>query len=210
MQRRPRSESHSVPSVPLAAPLMRTVRRLIRELSMTKQVDTANSKSENTSAALTPDQALELWKHFASAGGADKNSMVAVASWVLGFSATIIGYIITQLTTPNSLNPSEPKKVILLSCLGMFISGLAAYVSFLYGGYANWNWANADHIADNNKWEVLLPDSEIGRDVFAACLVRPKKPTQGFAPVFWVFISLAIISMVVHLSLLIWSACYVE
>jgi hypothetical protein len=40
----------------------------------------------------TPDQDLELWKHFATFGGADKNTMVTAASWILGFSATIVGF----------------------------------------------------------------------------------------------------------------------
>lgn len=173
---------------------------------MKEEENIGSSRNENEPSALSPDQYLELWKHFASAGGADKTAMVTVASLLLGFSATIIGYIVTQLTKPDSIYPSEPTKVILLSCLGIFISVLAAYVAFLYGAYANWNWANADNIAEKNGWEFLLPTSNVGRDIFAACLARPKDTKDGFAPVFWVFVGLAGASIAAHLYFLICSA----
>jgi hypothetical protein len=37
----------------------------------------------------TADQDLELWRHFAGFGGEDKNRMVTVTSWLLGFSYTL-------------------------------------------------------------------------------------------------------------------------
>lgn len=36
-----------------------------------------NSESNGKDDALTPDQAFEAWKHYANAGGVDKNTMVA-------------------------------------------------------------------------------------------------------------------------------------
>src|SRR5438128_2068543 len=83
------------------------------------------------------EQDLELWKHFATFGGEDKNIMVAVVSWILGFSATIIGYIVTELLEYNWAWFTNPLKTFVIALLGGVASYAAGYVALLYGGYAN-------------------------------------------------------------------------
>ena len=42
------------------------------------------------------DHDLQVWKYFAGMGGTDKNTMITTVSWLLAFSATAIGYIVTN------------------------------------------------------------------------------------------------------------------
>jgi hypothetical protein len=122
------------------------------------------NKSEQSPKPRNPDQDLELWKYYAGAGGADKNTMVTVTSLLLGFSITIISYIVAQLITFNPILIKEPTKVLSLAILGLIISCLTVYVALLYGGYSNENWARADDIARRLKekygWNDLLPNMQ--------------------------------------------------
>ena len=67
---------------------------------------------------------------------------------MLGLSAAIIGFYATGKLT-------EPLATVLLMVLGILVSVLAAFTTLLYGGYATWNWAIADRIAESYDW---LPD----------------------------------------------------
>jgi hypothetical protein len=129
---------------------------------MTKMADP--SKSNKCQAEYnygrTVDQDLELWKHHASTGGKDKDRMVTIASWLLGFSAVILWYIVTNLIVSKTLELREPKIAILTAVLGIGVSILALYISLLYGGYSNQNWGKADKIACCRKWCDLLPSTE--------------------------------------------------
>src|SRR6266498_1738307 len=102
-------------------------------------------------------QDIELWRHFASSGSVDKNTMVTVTSWLIGLSATAIEYIITNLIDFNTVTIIETKKFICVALLGAIISLVSSYISLLYGGYANENWAKAAEIANKNGWYDLIP-----------------------------------------------------
>ena len=88
-----------------------------------------------------PEEDLELWKHYASLGGEDKNRMVTIATSLLGGSAAILWYILTnQICSSKScdlwpLKLKEPVIVFGVAILGMGVSILAAYVSLLFGSY---------------------------------------------------------------------------
>jgi hypothetical protein len=162
-----------------------------------------------------PEQALQLWNHFAGVGAADKNTMVTVASWLLGLSAAIIGYIVTQRVNANSPGVlTEPEKVIFYALLGIVISLVAGYVAILYGGYSNRNWAAADYIAEEQQWYSLLPTHRqkpvAGQPSFLAAVAkrraRPHDPTLELAPIFTLFVVLAACAAAAHLGFLIWSA----
>jgi hypothetical protein len=97
----------------------------------------------------------------ASVGGADKDRMVQITTWLLGFSAGILSLHATGKLT-------APWAPILLIVLGILVSALAAFVALLYGGYATWRWAIADQIAtaeakiaEAYPWSVLLPTNDL-------------------------------------------------
>jgi hypothetical protein len=170
----------------------------------------ASVNNHNTQPS-TDAPALELWRHFADVGRADKNTMVTVTSWLLTFSATIIGYIVTQLVKFNSFAFTEPPKVFGLALLGSAISFVAMYVALLYGGYAKKNWAKADEIALATGRSDLVPDySNLGRKesesvklsvvpAIAEKLAEPCDPRKTMAPVFLLFAGLALSVFIAHL-----------
>ncbi|HWB41310.1 MAG TPA: hypothetical protein VG500_08635 [Gemmatimonadales bacterium] len=63
---------------------------------------------EETSAR-TEEQDLELWKHFAGFGGEDKNRMVTIASWLLGFSAALLAFAAQRLVDPEACKATDHK-----------------------------------------------------------------------------------------------------
>lgn len=142
---------------------------------------------------------FEVWKYYAGIGGADKDRMIQIVSWLLGFSAAIIGVYAT-----NKL--AEPQARVLLIVVGILVSFLAAFTALLYGGYATWNWSIADRIAEANHWTDQTPDYDpIKRPapLTARVFLRLAKPCQNrIAPVFWLYFGVSLLSLGVQIILL--------
>jgi hypothetical protein len=145
--------------------------------------------------------AFEVWKYYGGIGGADKDRMIQIVSWLLGFSAAIVGaYASGKLL--------EPLAKVLLIVVGILISLLAMFVALMYGGYALWNWSIADQIARTYKWTEQKPDYDPfeGTNIswtatFPLILARPC--TNTIAPVFWAFFGISLGSLIIHVVLLI-------
>ena len=165
-------------------------------------------------ARLTPEQALEIWKHYANTGGADKDRMITIATWLLALSATAIGYAATNFV---EFNPEfwvkDPEKAATLAVLGLFVSFTGTIVVLVFAGYANWNWDKADEFAEKYGLQELLPANRRAVDAkpkgfnrivlnIANLLATPRDPRTELAPVFWIFLALAAASFLVHLVLL--------
>ncbi|HEV8507978.1 MAG TPA: hypothetical protein VGQ53_21395 [Chitinophagaceae bacterium] len=143
---------------------------------------------------------LEVWKHFGSTGGSDKNSMIQIVTWLLSLSTAIIGlYATNKFGNRSAIN--------ILFIVGALVSALAAYIALLYGAYSLRNWAIADRIAEQNHWEKQLPgynpfeEVKLGR--WTKRVSRLGKPCKDeVALVFWIFFGVCIISMLAHLGLL--------
>ena len=155
---------------------------------------------------------LEVWKHFAAMGGTDKNTMIVAVSWLLGLTAGAIGYRLTQPGSLSAAGPVHPVSSVMVSLLGLVLSGLATYVVLLYAGYANRNWAQADMIARKRAWRDLLPKGGAGETTPRQGLAwvawrwaREFDPERKLAPVFRVYALLAIVSSLANLFLLVWS-----
>jgi hypothetical protein len=134
---------------------------------------------------------------------------VALASWLIGFSAAILGYFLTQLIAPDAFVLKEPLRAVAVSILGIGVSIVAGYLSLLYGGYANRNWEKADQIADNRGWKDLLPSDQptygSGLNLIAKGLARSCDPKHELPRVFVIFFGIAVFSFALHLALLVWS-----
>jgi len=147
--------------------------------------------------------AFEVWKYYGGIGGDDKNKMIQIVSWLLGFSAAIIGlYASGKLT--------EPVATVLLIVLGILVSILAAFTALLYGGYATWNWTIADQIAKNYEWPEQCPDykpfAKVKAHRTALIPLWFAKPRQNkIAPVFWMFFVVSVLSFGVHAVLLVYA-----
>ena len=158
------------------------------------------SKTDTRRSWDDEELAFEAWKHCSAVGGADKNWMIQIVTWLLGLSAVIIGFQAT----------GDLEDPCVAAMFGILVSLVAAYVALLYGAYAAWNWALADEIAEAYHWQQLLPDHEPvhisnagwqGRLV--RCLARPCK--GEVARVFKMFVSFSVISAAIHFFLL-WQA----
>jgi hypothetical protein len=183
-----------------------------------RQVGAKETSMENGDHERSPDQDLELWKHFAGMGGTDKNTMVTIVSWLLAFAAAAIGYIVTDKDLIGYTIPriSHPVRMMTVSSLGLLVSAVAGYVTLLYGGYANRNWAKADDIADRRGWCDLLPGDLGDRNSkkrqkssrlnnVAWHWARPCYPDAELAPVFKVYGLLALLGGVAHGVFFSWS-----
>ena len=162
--------------------------------------------ANNTNSARDAAHDLELWKHFASTGAADKNTMIGVVSWLLTFTATIVGIAITQLNTNRFLT-----MVKAIAALGICVSGLAAYVALVYAGYTNRNWEHADAIASRNGWQDLLGKSLTCRNrptklaALSNMLAAHRDPKTELAPIFTICAGLAMGACLVLIGFLVWS-----
>jgi hypothetical protein len=181
---------------------------------------TSDGGSEQGGMHWSEGQAIELWKYFGGVGAADKNTMVTVESLLLGFSAAIVGYVGTNLLCFRLFGIADPYRAICIALLGIVISCVAGYVSLLYGGYSNRNWAQADAIARNRaarypKWAELLlrenskPSVEEGTtgkpSWFAATAWRFGRscdPLTQLAPIFCLYAWLALSAGLFHLWVL--------
>src|SRR5262245_13950099 len=119
--------------------------------SLTDAYSLAHEESRKKTWGDDPKHAFEVWKYYGSIGGTDKDTMIKIVTWLLGFSTGIIGVYATGKLTQHFA-------AVLLIILGMLVSILAAFTALLYGGYAAWNWAIADRIAEVYNWTEQKPD----------------------------------------------------
>lgn len=168
---------------------------------MTKPTDSGKSAAESFYGR-DPNDDLDLWKHYASFGGEDKNRMVTISTWLMGGSAAILWHIWTRLICLEPFNVEEPAKTIGAAILGALLSVLAGYVSLVYGGYSNRNWEKADQIARKRGWTDLLPSrdkvSGYRLNAIAKRWARPCAPETELAPIFIVFFISAGLLFVAH------------
>ncbi len=80
---------------------------------------------------------LEIWKYCEEVGGRDKDRMVTITTWLLGFAVVIIGYIFTQ-------QPKNGWLDVVPGSAGLVICVLAWYLVYAFGAYANRYWFMAD------------------------------------------------------------------
>jgi hypothetical protein len=159
--------------------------------------------------------AFEVWKYHASIGGADKDRMIQIATLLFGFSAAIVGFIFKEGVKTNQI--VEPVAVSCLAIAGALVSLASAFITLLYGGYANRNWAKADQIAKDYGWKRLAPNDSPFPEAerlaerplsLVGCALRlsaTKLPDKQLAPVFEWFFGLSLVSLLMHLSILFWS-----
>jgi len=127
---------------------------------------------------------VDVWKYYGSIGGADKDQMIKIVTWLLTVSTGIVSlYATGQLKATAAM--------AFLFFVGVVVSLLAVITALLYGGYAAWNWAIADGIAEKYKWDQQrpcfrpIPQPKRWIDRLPLWLAEPCE--DEVAPVFWVF-----------------------
>ena len=140
--------------------------------------------------------AYEVWQHYRSVGEADKDTMIKIVTWLLGFSAGIIGVFAT--------GKLEPRFASVVMVLGMVLSLLAAFTALLYGGYATRNWYKAEQIAEQYGGAVVKREwpPEVKYPWTSALPLWLSKPSHTkVARVFWLFFLASLISFGVQTAL---------
>jgi hypothetical protein len=127
-------------------------------------------------AGLSTAETIQLWQHFVRTAGEDKNRMIGMTTWLLGLSASIVGYVATHADTPH-IN-------LALSRVGMAVSVFALYIVWLYWAHEQWN---------RGKAEAL-----VGRDSVLGAILPAKDRPRGGAWVFGLFLLLALSSLIIH------------
>jgi hypothetical protein len=148
-----------------------------------------------------------------SVGGADKNTMVQICNWLLGFSIVIVGFAFGKDLDKGILGE---RFVFSMAFFGFIISIVSASVSLIYGGYANWNWAKADQIArdyvdyglrildpDDAPWTDDQKKRGFGLPAWVLNLSTPTPRYHRLAPIFWIYFVLSLLSMAVHITLMV-------
>jgi hypothetical protein len=152
-------------------------------------------------------QAVDLWKVHAERGGADKDRMVTVCTWLLGLAVAIVVLAFGQ-GVETTLG-TEKVALTILALFGLGLSILSAFAALIYGGYANRNWATADEIARLYEWDLLDPEHEprkpreerrsdrrLDRVLggWARNLSKPREPYSQLAPIFKLYLGLSVAS----------------
>jgi hypothetical protein len=159
-----------MPLIPIARWLMAT---------RTESRDPGDRHGETS--ILSTAETLQLWQHFVSTAGDDKNRMITLTIWLVGLSASIVGYVTTQ-----SVDASTK---IGLGRLGIVVSVLAVYVVGLYWLHERWN---------RRKAETLLAKVAVLKEL----LPSNDRPLGGVW-VFGLFLALALGSLILHIK---WAA----
>jgi hypothetical protein len=156
---------------------------------MTPSIPPANTDPDTNLYRLSNAERIQLWQHFVSTGGTDKEKMITITIWLLAFSATLLGYIATAAVDFEKRCLSVPPKAGTAAVLGLLVSVFAWYIVWAYRSHATWNW---------NKANTYAP---------AGFGLKNPPPRRTQAGVFRVFRGLIIISFLFHMLVLGWSAC---
>jgi len=107
---------------------------------------------------------VELWKYFESRGSNVKDTMFKVITWVVGFAAVILGFMLKETITleTDSLGVSKPSTLLVLSCVGFVVILYANILIRDFADHINRNFDRADRARDKTKslLDILDIDQE--------------------------------------------------
>jgi len=98
-------------------------------------------------------QHVDLWKYFENRGAAVKNTMFNVVTWIVGFAAVILGFIVKETITfvGDSIVFDKPTTLLCLSVIGLLVIVYARIVINDFSDHINKNFDRADRARDTSK-----------------------------------------------------------
>ena len=142
---------------------------------------------------------VDLWKYFEGRGSEVKATMFKVVTWILGFAALILGYIIKEYSTINSNNETSAHLwgILFLGAIGIAIAYYAKIVINDFGDHINRNFDRADASREGNLsldeiWEAGETSHIFRKDLPAICKTL-LHVSYGFLLAFVLSIILAIL-----------------
>jgi hypothetical protein len=146
-----------------------------------------NDGASKDSRPLSKADKIQIWEHFVSSGGADKERMITIITWLLGLSATLLGYFGAQIFDPGMGPFGVPSRAGVPAVFGMLASLFACYIEWEYRRHATWNWNRADDFANEPQ------------------LIELKERPPGQTNVFCIFRTLALVSLLLHAAVFVGS-----
>jgi hypothetical protein len=153
----------------------------------------SNSPPEQPLEDLSTSDLVSIWQHFADIGGSDKDRAIAVFSILLPIIVAATGFAAKSLLSAlkQSIDPELLLQAGIVATVAMIISIIAALITLMYAGYANWNWSKADKIAQGFllRDQATLKhrvkpyhDYQAAVDTGAKALQEALTPFKGFTP----------------------------
>lgn len=104
-------------------------------------------------------QHVELWKYFEGRGASVKDTMFNVVTWIVGFAAVILGFIVKETITlkDNSIVVDNPSTLLVLGVAGLLVVVYAYVLIGDFSEHINQNFDRADRARDksNSLLEIL-------------------------------------------------------
>ena len=161
---------------------------------------------QNYPGDIKPKDTLDLWKYFEGKGEADKQRMITIVSWLLGFATAILGFTVAQnvkfdVSQELRFCVERPTQVGLLSVLGLLICLYCTFLVFEFGIHARGNWERA---------EKFLDEMPRLKDRLKPRAFEPKNINRVFArarnmpPVFYRFLIVVGVTGIFYIVLLGW------
>lgn len=117
-----------------------------------------------TKTALTPNDYLDLWKHFQARADDLKAEMFERVTWILGIASALIAFAIGE---PGNAKSVASAFVAVLSAIGLALCAYALIIINEYAKHIQRNWARADECLKlvsglAEIWNAPAPQSKRG------------------------------------------------
>jgi hypothetical protein len=103
--------------------------------------------NDDQKQGLTVEDYRNMWQFFEERGALDKERLVAIVTWLLAFTAVIIGYIATQQLLYRPICTKDPVATALFAIVGIFVCHLARKITYEFARHARSNFIKADYCA---------------------------------------------------------------
>jgi len=96
---------------------------------------------------------VDLWKYFESRGADVKNTMFSVVTWIIGFAAAVLGFLVKEFIgfQADALVILYPLPLIVVSLVGMCIVVYADILIRDFGEHINRNFDRADRAREGDR-----------------------------------------------------------
>lgn len=108
------------------------------------------NKNADIGKQWTRDDYLDLWKYFQSRADQLKDEMFKTLTWVIGFAAAILGFIVNNFVDLDPAAHISHKGAAVIFCLvGLVICIYAAFLLSEFAHHISRNWNRADQCKAN-------------------------------------------------------------
>jgi uncharacterized membrane protein len=95
---------------------------------------------------LSRDEYIDLYKFFQSRADTIKASMFASVTWVVGFAAAVLGFVVATFVdfSTDTVTVKHPMAAIISSCAGVILCVYALFLLYDAANHIRGNWDRAN------------------------------------------------------------------